>query len=266
MTIGLMDSGLGGLTVLAEALRRLPAENYLYMADTLHVPYGTKSRDEVQAYVLEVVQSMVQVGIDALVVACNTATSIAVDALRSKYSFPIIGMEPAVKPAVEMNRATGKRVLVFATPLTLRQPKYYALVSRVDEGGIVDSLPLPELVEYCESLQFDRKIIRDYMRAKLANYDLDQYGIVVLGCTHYPFYIDVLREVLPPHIEIVDGNAGTVRRLAALLHRYGIPAGRGNGQVRFMCSGGETAYIEKMGKALSRLRGDAAGRALVDVR
>lgn len=261
-----MDSGLGGLTVLAEALRRLPAENYLYMADTLHVPYGTKSQDEVRAYVLEVVQSMVRVGIDALIVACNTATSIAVDELRSMYSFPIIGMEPAVKPAVEMNRATGKRVLVFATQLTLRQPKYYALVSRVDDGGIVDSLPLPELVEYCESLQFDRKFIREYMRAKLSKYDLDKYGIVVLGCTHYPYYRDVLREVLPPHIEIVDGNAGTVRRLAALLHRYGIPTGRGDGQVRFMCSGGEAAYIEKMSKALALLRGDASGRALVDVR
>ena len=102
------------------------------------------------------------------------------------------------------------------------------------------------------------------MRAKLADYDLDQYGIVVLGCTHYPFYTDILREVLPPHIDIVDGNAGTVRRLAALLHRYGIPAGRGSGQVRFMCSGGEAAYIEKMSKALALLRGDAPDRSLVD--
>ncbi len=266
LTIGVMDSGLGGLTVLAEALRRLPTENYLYMADTLHVPYGPKSAEEVRNCVLEVVDTMVQTGIDALVVACNTATSIAVDELRARYSFPIVGMEPAVKPAVEMNRATGKRVLVFATQLTLQQPKYYALVSRVDEGGIVDSLPLPELVEYCEALQFDREPIKAYFRAKLANYDLDRYGIVVLGCTHYVYYADILREVLPPHIEIVDGNAGTVKRLAALLHRLGIPAGCGGGQVRFLCSGGEPAYMEKMGRALALLRGDAPDRSLADAR
>jgi len=262
----MMDSGIGGLSVLAEALRRLPTENYLYMADTLHVPYGTKSKEEVRSYVLEVVETMVQTGIDALVVACNTATSIAVDELRSRYSFPIVGMEPAVKPAVEMNRATGKRVLVFATQLTLQQPKYYALVSRVDEGGIVDSLPLPELVAYCEALQFDKALIKRYFRAKLADYDLDRYGIVVLGCTHYVYYADILREILPPHIEVVDGNAGTVKRLAALLHRFGIPAGCGGGQVRFMCSGGEPAYLDKMGKALELLRGDAPDRSFAGVK
>jgi glutamate racemase len=255
LTIGFFDSGIGGLTVMAEALRRLPAEDYLYMADTLHVPYGTKSKDEVRSYVLQAVETMVQAGIDALVVACNTATSIAVDELRTLYSFPIIGMEPAVKPAVEMNRATGKRVLVFATPLTLQLPKYYALVSRVDGGGIVDSLPLPELVQYCESLQFDPGIMGDYFRAKLAGYDLDKYGIVVLGCTHYPFYKHILRELLPPHIQIVDGNVGTVRRLASLRHRYGFAAGRGTGSVRFMCTGGDPAYLVKMQMAFAMIRG-----------
>ncbi len=188
MTIGFFDSGIGGLSVLAEALRRLPAQDYLYMADTLHVPYGTKEKDDVKAYVMNSVSMMMERGIDALVVACNTATSIAVNELREVYSLPIVGMEPAVKPAVEMNHATGKRVLVFATPLTLQLPKYYALVSRVDEGGIVDSLPLPELVRYCENLQFDKEVMAQYFREKLADYNLDDYGIIVLGCTHYPFY------------------------------------------------------------------------------
>jgi len=253
MTIGVFDSGIGGLTVLEESLRRLPAQDYVYMADTLHVPYGPKSQEEVRGYVLEAVETMAGEGIEALVVACNTATSIAVNELRERYSIPIVGMEPAVKPAVEMNRATGKRVLVFATQLTLSMPKYYALVSRVDEEGIVDSLPLPELVRYCEELQFDRKVIGDFFRAKLADYDLDRYGIVVLGCTHYPFYTNILRELLPPHVQIVDGNAGTIRRLSALLTRYGVVSGRGSGQVKFMCTGGEPAYIDKMQTALRLL-------------
>ncbi|MFC4307089.1 glutamate racemase [Cohnella boryungensis] len=254
MKIGFFDSGIGGLTVLEESLRRLPDQDYLYMADTLHVPYGTKSQEAVRSYVLEAVETMLSEGIEALVIACNTATSIAVNELRERYSIPIVGMEPAVKPAVEMNRATGKRVLVFATPLTLTMPKYYALVSRVDEGGIVDSLPLPELVRYCEDLQFDQSVMNEYFHAKLADYNLDDYGIVVLGCTHYPFYKDILRKILPPHIQIVDGNAGTIRRLSALLSRYGAVAGTGTGEVQLMCTGNEPAYIEKMQVALERLR------------
>lgn len=252
MRIGFFDSGLGGLTVLAEALRRLPAKDYLYMADTLHVSYGTRTKDEVRQFVLEAVETMVGQGIDALVVACNTATSIAINELREIYSMPIVGMEPAVKPAVEMNRATGKRVLVCATPLTLSMPKYYALVSRVDGDGIVDSLPMPELVEFCERLEFDGERIEDYFRRKLEPFDLDRYGIIVLGCTHFIYYRDVLRRLLPESIRIVDGNAGTVRRLAALLTYYGIPEQDGSGDVRFMCTGGDPAYIRKMRIALDR--------------
>jgi len=259
MTIGFFDSGIGGLSVLAESLQRLPDQDYLYMADTLRVPYGSKTKDEVRDYIFEAVGRMMQQGIDALVVACNTATSIAVEELRSVYDLPIVGMEPAVKPAVEMNRATGKRVLVLATPLTLQLPRYYALVSRVDEGGIVDSLPLPELVHYCESLQFDPQVMEAYFRSKFAEYNLDDYGIIVLGCTHYPFYRNILRGMLPRHIEIVDGNAGTVRRLSALLNRFGI-VGHGSGQVRFMCTGNEPAYIDKMQTALSYFQTNVAQR------
>jgi glutamate racemase len=250
MTIGFFDSGIGGLSVLAESLRRLPDQDYLYMADTLHVPYGSKTRDEVRDYIFDAVGTMMQQGIDALVVACNTATSIAVEELRAVYDLPIVGMEPAVKPAVEMNHTTGKRVLVLATQLTLQLPRYYALVSRVDEGGIVDSLPMPELVHYCESLQFDPQVMEAYFRSKFAAYNLDDYGIIVLGCTHYPFYRNILRSMLPSHIEIVDGNAGTVRRLSALLNRFGI-VGHGSGKVHFMCTGGESAYIDKMQTSLS---------------
>ncbi|WP_028612524.1 glutamate racemase [Paenibacillus harenae] len=254
MRIGFFDSGIGGLTVLAEALRMMPDNDFLYMADRLHVPYGTKPHDEVKSFIFETVGMMMKEGIDALVVACNTATSIAINELREAYSLPIVGMEPAVKPAVEMIRATGKRVLVFATPLTLLLPKYYALVSRVDEQGMVDSLPLPELVHYCESLQFDRKVMGDYFLSKLSGYNLNEYGIIVLGCTHYPFYKDILREVLPPHIEIVDGNLGTVKRLSALISRYGVPGGAGSGSVKLMCTGGDPAYIDKMQTALALLQ------------
>lgn len=254
MRIGFFDSGLGGLTVLAESLRRLPAKDYLYMADTLHVPYGTKSKEEVRSFILDAVKTMVGHGIDALVIACNTATSIAIQELREIYSMPIVGMEPAVKPAVEMNRATGRRVLVCATPLTLSMPKYYALVSRVNGEGIVDSLPLPELVTYCEEMEFDADVLTDYFRRKLEPFDLDRYGIVVLGCTHFLYYRDIMRRVLPDHIQIVDGNAGTVRRLAALLTRYGISESDGSGDVELLCTNGDPSYVRTMQSALDRAR------------
>ncbi|KJB86850.1 hypothetical protein AZ66_16365, partial [Paenibacillus sp. E194] len=148
MTIAFFDSGIGGITVLAEAMKHMPHEQYLFYADTLHVPYGTKSQSEVMRHVHSAVEDIMQHNVKALVIACNTATSIAASELRRKYDIPIIGMEPAVKPAVEMNRDNGKSVLVFATALTLSQNKYHTLISRIDEEHIVDSIPLPELVEY----------------------------------------------------------------------------------------------------------------------
>lgn len=255
MTIGIFDSGMGGLTVLSEAIRRIPTEDYYYVADTLHVPYGTKSKQEVQRFIIEAVDDMMKQDIDALVIACNTATSIAVELLRETYpSIPIIGMEPAVKPAVEMNMSTGRRVLVFATPLTLSLPKYYALVSRVDDKRIVDSLPMEKLVPFCEQMQFDNEEVEQYFIDKLTSYELEEYGMIVLGCTHYPFFKPVLQRILPPHIGIVDGSIGTVRRLAAQLHRYGLARGKGNRQIRFHNTANDPAYNEKMKLALQYLQ------------
>lgn len=215
--IAFFDSGIGGLTVLHEAIKRLPDEDFLYYADTKHVPYGTKTLEEVNRFVKESVAEIMRENIKALVVACNTATSAAIDELRGMYDIPIIGMEPAVKPAVERSLGEGKRVLVFATPLALSLTKYADLVARVDDHSIVDSIPLPELVQYCEQLEFDAGIIGKYFEAKLASVDLSRYGTMVLGCTHYPFYKLILREILPPHIELIDGSRGTVKRLVRML-------------------------------------------------
>ncbi|WP_025717404.1 glutamate racemase [Paenibacillus sp. 1-18] len=256
MKIGFFDSGLGGITVLSEALRRLPNENFVYMADTLHVPYGTKTPQEVLGYVKASVQTILKEDVKALVIACNTATSIAAAELRKEYAIPIIGMEPAVKPAVEMNRANGKRVLVLATPLTLKQSGYAALVSRVDDHGSVDSLPLPELVQYCEQLNFDRTELFEYFNRKLSSFNLDIYGTVVLGCTHYPFYKEILKELLPAHIQLIDGSQGTVRRLKQVLSERNLlatPVKAGQpqeGHVTFLCSSQDEAYVHKMERAL----------------
>ncbi|PGS53698.1 glutamate racemase [Bacillus sp. AFS041924] len=256
MRIAFFDSGIGGLTVLNEALKKLPNEDFLYFADTLHVPYGTKSKEEVSAFVKKSVEMIIKEDVKALVIACNTATSIAVNELRKMYDFPIIGMEPAVKPAVEMNRTTGKRVLVFATPLTLKQTKYNELISRVDDLSIVDSLPLPELVRYCEELNFDEDLMIDYFKSKLSLFNIEQYGTIVLGCTHYPFYKNILKKILPKDIQIVDGSNGTVKRLIQLLGEKDQLNETGQINIKFMCSNNDQDYIEKTQKALNYLQNE----------
>jgi glutamate racemase len=251
MRIAFFDSGIGGITVMFEAIKQLPKEDFLYFADTLHVPYGTKTKEEVKKYVINSIHTILKEEVKAIVIACNTATSIAVSELRSEFNIPIIGMEPAVKPAVEMNRTNGKRVLVFATPLTLSQTRYVDLISRVDDQRIVDSLPLPELVEFCERLNVNHPVIVDYFKEKLSNFNLEIYGTIVLGCTHYPFYKQVLRNLLPNHIQIIDGSKGTINRLKQELTNRGQLNLNGSSSVKYLCSSEDSDYLLKMSRALT---------------
>jgi glutamate racemase len=230
MKIGFFDSGIGGLSVLKEALQLLPEEEYLYYADTKHVPYGVKPKEEVKKYIFAAVDFMMAQGLKALVVACNTATSIAVRELRGMLDIPLVGMEPAVKPAVEKRCQMDKRVLVLATPLTLQEEKFRNLVSRVDSDHIVDMLPCPELVVLAEKLEFREEVIVPFLKEKLGGFDLSQYGTIVLGCTHYPLYRNFFKQVLPPQMEIIDGNRGTVKQLKNLMVKQGMPAPAQAGQ------------------------------------
>ena len=216
MKIAFFDSGIGGLTVLAEALKLMPEENYIYYADRENIPYGRKSRAEVNRLVLTAADDLAGKNIKALVVACNTATSAAINDLRGIYTFPIIGMEPAVKPALECN-GRNKRILVAATELTLKEKKFKDLVTRIDQEHLVDSIPLSELVDYCEKEIFDENIIIPYLKQKFSEYNLSVYSTMVLGCTHFPFYRDLIARVIPDSIALIDGNRGTVKRLQSVL-------------------------------------------------
>ncbi|GAB4493048.1 MAG: glutamate racemase [Saprospiraceae bacterium] len=216
--IGFFDSGIGGLTVLHEALKLLPNERYIYFSDGDHAPYGLRPKEEVRDLTLDAVAFLAKQGIKALVVACNTATSVAIEDVRRLYEFPVIGMEPAVKPAVMSGNR--KRVLVFATELTLKEEKFKNLVARVDTEQVVDYLPLQELVMFAERFDFDEDKIIPYLNAKLNGLDLSRYGAVVLGCTHFLFFKKYMEQVLPPEIQIIDGNLGTVRNLKNKLAEY----------------------------------------------
>ena len=213
MKIAFFDSGIGGLSVLAEALRRFSGAEFLYFADEDHVPYGTKSRAEIVRLSLDAVEFLVARGADAVVVACNTATSAAISELRGAFSVPVIGMEPAVKLAAD---SFGSRpTLLIATPLTIAGEKLARLVGRLECETW--SLPLPRLVEFAQDLEFDSPAVRTYLREELAKFELARLGSLVLGCTHFNYFKDVLREILPPHVRIIDGIDGTLNRLASEL-------------------------------------------------
>lgn len=210
MKIAFFDSGIGGLSVLAEALRRFSGAEFLYFADEDHVPYGTKSRAQIVRLSLDAVGFLVARGADAVVVACNTATSAAISELRGAFSVPVIGMEPAVKLAADSFGA--RPTLLIATPLTIAGEKLARLVGRLECETW--SLPLPRLVEFAQDLEFDSPAVRAYLREELAKFELGRLGSIVLGCTHFNYFKDVLREILPPHVRIIDGIDGTLNRLA----------------------------------------------------
>lgn len=257
MRIAFFDSGIGGISVLNEALTKLPGESFLYYADTLHVPYGTKSKEEVKQCIFEAVQFILRQEVKALVIACNTATSIAVEDLRRAYSIPIIGMEPAIKPAIEQH--PRKRVIVMATPLTLKQDKFHSLTARVDPHHYTDHLALPELVQMCERLEFDERTAVPYFKEKLAPFDLNDTGAIVLGCTHFPFYRRILRTIVPEHIEIVDGNEGTVNRLIHVLEESGPLHARSEeaaaaDRIEFHSSRQSPDELDRMLRALTYIR------------
>lgn len=216
MKVGIFDSGVGGITVLKRAMEFLPEVEYIYYTDNLHVPYGTKPKEEVYGYVEEIVDFLIKEGVDVIVIACNTATCIAVQKLREQIDIPIIGMEPAVKLALDDN-IEGK-ILVTATPLTLTTNKYKSLVENIDTNDRTVSLPLPELVQFAEKRDFNEENLNAYFKEKLSPYDLDEFKGIVLGCTHFVYFRKYLEKILPPHVKIYDGNEGTVRHLKECLY------------------------------------------------
>lgn len=236
LKIGVFDSGIGGLTVLHEVLKVLPAEDYLFYADTQHVPYGEKPKDEVRQYIFDAVDNLAAQHIKALVIACNTATSIAVNDLRQRYDFPILGIEPAVKPAVQNSMIKHKKVLVLATTLTIREEKFQNLVRSIDTADIVESLALPGLVQLAEKRQFAEAEVQSYLQQALAGLDLNQYGTIVLGCTHFPYFREHLHHFFPEEVDIIDGGEGTARNLYRILQQRS-QIGEGTGQISYIESG-----------------------------
>ena len=226
--VAFFDSGLGGISVLRETVRLLPQENYLYYGDSLHAPYGVKSEAQIQALSLAAAEHLVSAGAKAIVVACNTATSAAIGLLRQTYpDIPVIGTEPALKPAVE--KYPGGRILVMATPMTIRQEKFQALKAQYDDQAEIIGLACGGLMEFVERGELRGEALDAYLFDKLGPYLKVPVDAIVLGCTHYPFLLPVLERVLAGRgVTVVDPSPAVARRVGQLLDRYGLRASADN--------------------------------------
>lgn len=222
LPIGFMDSGLGGLSVLREAIRIMPSEDFIYYGDSLHSPYGTREQEDIRNLTFQAVEKLLDQGIKGLAIACNTATAAAVRQLRIKYpQLPIVGIEPALKPAVLCSH--GGRILVLATPMTIRQEKFHRLLNLYQEQAEIIPIPCEGLMEFVEQGNLDGKALDEYFENHLAPCLSEDTEAIVLGCTHYPFLKPHLRTFLGDRpIQIMDGSLGTSLELKRRLKTQGL--------------------------------------------
>ncbi|MDN3517046.1 glutamate racemase [Aquisalimonas lutea] len=218
--IGVFDSGLGGLSVLRAIRTRLPAEDLLYAADAARVPYGSRSAGEIRERALVLAEFLVGQGAKALVIACNTATAVAADALRERFPVPVVAMEPAIKPAVASTR-TGV-VGVLATEGTLSSARFAALLEQYAGSVRVVTQPCPGLVAAVEAGETDGARIRGLLEEYLQPLEAAGADTVILGCTHYPFLVPALRSMLGPEVILVETGAAVARQLERRLAGHGL--------------------------------------------
>ena len=208
--IGIFDSGMGGLTVLADAMKMLPNESFVYYGDFENAPYGIKTKQEVLRLSENICEILInKYHVKAIVIACNTATSAAVKILRKKYSVPIIGMEPAVKPAIQLNH--GKKIAVMATEMTLKERKFNQLINRFENRNKIIKVPCSPLVDQIETVDFDQLSLDQIIDECIPT--IDSIESIVLGCTHFVFIKEYLEDKYENKIRIFDGNIGTIKNL-----------------------------------------------------
>jgi glutamate racemase len=210
--IGIFDSGVGGLKILSALRSAMPRENYVYIFDRSHAPYGKRSPAYVKRRAKKICSYLYQKGVKLIVVACNTATAVAIEDLRSIFDIPIVGIEPPVKAAVEN---VGGKILVLCTPLTAKQQKLSNLIKSCGENR-VDVLSCPNLAFMIENNFADLFSIKDYIKNLLSPYKNKGYEAIVLGCTHYYYVSSIISEVMNG-IVCIDAKDGIVKRVKSIL-------------------------------------------------
>ena len=246
LPIAVFDSGVGGISVLRELVRLMPQENFLYFGDSANAPYGTKDVLQVRQLTLDAAEVLLQRGIKALVVACNTATSAAINALREKYpDLVVIGIEPALKVAAD--RFPTGNIGVMATPVTLREEKFSMQAERFPCIHL-ERIPAPGLVELIEHGERDSLETQLLLEQLLAPY-AGKLDALVLGCTHYPFVSRLIGKILGPGTVLLDGGAGTAKQTRRCLEEAGL-LWDGPGSVQIENSNADPALLQLSMKLL----------------
>ncbi|MDQ2903581.1 MAG: glutamate racemase [Ktedonobacteraceae bacterium] len=249
--IGVFDSGAGGLTILSALRQRLPHEDYIYIGDTAHCPYGVRSDSEIADLSIQACRFLIEQGAKLIVVACNTASQAALNTLRATLPVPFVGVVPAVKPAA---RATRKgRVGIAATNQAARATYLRQLIDEFAEGIQVYAIGCPELVTLVELGELDGPLVEETVRQALHPLLVEDVDVIVLGCTHFPAMRAVIERVAGSQVQIIDSGVAIARRTQAVLDtddliHPGDQAASGNLQV--WCSGDPVAFSTVASKIL----------------
>ena len=241
--IGVFDSGVGGISVLRELMNVLPNENYIFYGDSLNSPYGDKTKKEILELSMNIVEYLINNGVKAIVIACNTATSAAAKEIREKYpNIPIIGIEPAIKPAAIEH--PSEKILVMATEATIRLEKFNELKNKINNKNMIIPVSCPGLAETIENNLNVMDLLNEYL-SKYKN----KIKIVVLGCTHYPFIKEEIKKVLGD-VVFYDGAYGTALNLKRQLQlKEKLNLSNDLGKVIFESSNNyENIYIDFLNK------------------
>lgn len=258
--VGIFDSGVGGLSVAAALHRLRPTLPVRYVADTAFFPYGHRSSAEIAARAAEIAGGLIDDGCTLLVVACNTASSAALESLRQSFSVSIVGMEPPLKPAVERSRSG--RVAVLATPATTTGDRLARLRANHGGGAHVTVLPMPGLADLVEEGVVNGARVDAVLRAALERPLREGIDAVALGCTHYGFLRTAIEAIVPRNVHVIDAAEPVARRVVSLLGEAGGDPGEGGEPVEVLCYA--TGDRTRFAAAIQRLA--AAGADLPPLR
>lgn len=262
LPIGIFDSGVGGLTVYRALHERLPNERFVYLGDTARVPYGTKSLTTVERYAVENSRFLAAHGIKLLVVACNTASALALPAIRAAIKVPVMGViEPGSRAAVEV--ADGRNIGVIATEATVQSHAYAKAMEAMGATGEVIERACPLFVSLAEEGWADTDVARSVARDYLSEFNKTTLGALVLGCTHYPILRDVISDTVGRNIHLIDSGAATARDVESLLESSDLTHEDTPGlyQERRLCDDLDHFYVtdaaERFAKVAERFLGSA---------
>ncbi len=256
LPIGMFDSGVGGLTVLREVMSQLPGESTIYFGDTARVPYGSKSRDVIVRFSLEIGQFLNPEKVKMIVVACNTASAFALPALSEKFDLPIVGViAPGAQAALNTTRT--KRVGVIGTEGTIESLAYAEAIHALDPQVEIFGQACPLIVPLVEEGWLEKPVARDIVKEYLNPLLSKKIDTLVLGCTHYPLLKDLLSQVAGAEIQLIDSAQETARVVARELKREGLESSGSSVTRRFFVSDAPEKF-EKIGRRF-------LGQAIQDV-